>query len=161
MKRNTGSGALALVERRTMGDRRAFPRRVCAHCQQQRVKGAEDLFCSMDCAKAARRKPRPLCPVCREQPIKKPWIDKTCSRSCGAKLRPPATAFGVKGAAGRKAAYARRVAAFLREELAPMAVFVPMEKLLPVAIRIYQRGRHVGAKATYDRLVLGPRRRSA
>jgi hypothetical protein len=139
-----------------------YPRRICAYCHQVKVKKAEHKYCSDACARAARRKPRPLCPVCYERPIKFPNREKTCGRVCGHVLR-------TRGARGviqlAKMAEARRQAD-LKRLVQKLAAFLPQLAAATTDIervkvlgRVYRQGRHDGTSAAYYTYVKGPQRK--
>lgn len=142
-----------------------MPRRVCRYCQKVRCKKAEHVLCSQACAKAERRKVRPICPVCRVKPQSPQG--STCGRACGAKRRHAALAAQCrknveKMRVGRRQAFAKRMAAKLRVELGPFENRgIPVEELLQFAIRTYRHGYSNGQSAAYFKYAVAARTRAS
>lgn len=106
----------------------------------------------------SRTHPRPLCPVCRVTPIKRPWEMQTCGARCGAikrwsrynpERRKAMTAIG-RRAMDQQIAKAR-VQWFAQELHDLLLASTPLEKVR-ILNRIYRRGRHDEYRRLMDRL---------
>ncbi len=67
-------------------------------------------------------------------------------------IPPEARARGAAaGKASQRRAYFARVQRRLSAELAPLADRIPLDELLPIAVRIYSRAYDIGYHADYNR----------
>lgn len=125
-------------------------RRICRQCARRKCRKAGHVFCGVPCYRASRRKPRPLCAVCRLRPACRGG--ETCGRSCGRRLavrRTPVSA--VKMVEGRRVALRRRLAEYLREEVTALATTMTPVECGKVLARIYRLGYKRGSSAAYWR----------
>lgn len=145
--------------------RLARPRRVCRQCKVKRCKDAKDIFCSVDCYRASRRKSRGRCCVCKDKPVARQSRHGTCGRTCGGVLRwrkhQPAERRRIASMwALARANFLKRLAARLKEEAAAVAAARTPEAIAKALARVYRKGYANGASAAYYRHVTAARRAS-
>jgi hypothetical protein len=80
-----GAGAIHRGVTSGIGENASTGRRLCAHCQQRECRTSRNVFCSKRCKGLATKQTRPPCVICG-QPVQT-RDRKTCSRSCGWRVR--------------------------------------------------------------------------
>lgn len=140
-------------------------KRICRQCQKARCRKAAHVYCSMACYRIGRRKVRPLCRICRQRPVSKQSRKGTCGRVCGGKARGPAdrlqrrAALVIARQRGR-AAFLKRMAAYLAREAAQLRDATTDLERAKVLARVYQKGKHDESAAAYYRHVVAARIRA-